>query len=116
MLVAALCVLSWSLRSPLDRNELAGGDEGSHGVLARNLLASPAQCPAPSITPLGPPGDEPPPYPALSALCMRVLGPKATAVRLLSMLSAFVMLLASAPLARRRSRFVHSTPSQPGRP
>ena len=58
----------WLVLSPLDANDLVGGDEGYYGTMARNVLASPRYLASTSLSPLGPPGDKPPLYPALLAL------------------------------------------------
>ncbi len=101
LLAAALVVCVWVALSPPSANDLVAGDEGYYGVMARNLIASPAQWAWPSLSPLGPPGDKPPGEPALIALAIGVLGPTATAVRVPSLLAAVLTLFASALLARR---------------
>lgn len=100
-LAALVVVLAWAALSPPGANDLVGGDEGYYGIMARNVLASPAQWAVPSLSPLGPPGDKPPVLPLLIAAAIRVLGPVASAVRLPSLLSAWAVLVAAAHLARR---------------
>lgn len=114
-LIALAIVAWWTLLSPPWANDLVGGDEGYYGVMARNLEATPRQWPVPSLTPLGDAGDKPPVLPAMIAIARWATGagraaadPRAvgsdaavTAVRLPSLLSAFVILFALALLARR---------------
>lgn len=71
----------WLMWSPLDGNEVVGGDEGYYGTMARNILSDARYLVGPSLSPLGPPGDKPPLYPAILALSIRALGPTATALR-----------------------------------
>ena len=101
----ALAVLGvgalWLAWSPLDANDLLGGDEGYYGTLARNLLADRAQWVSPSLTPLGPPGDKPPLYPGLLALSIAVGGPTATALRWPSLTLAMLIAIGAGVLARR---------------
>ncbi|MFN8586976.1 MAG: glycosyltransferase family 39 protein [Candidatus Eisenbacteria bacterium] len=97
-------VALWTLLSPPGANDLVGGDEGYYGVMARNVLASPAQWPAPALTPLGAPGDKPPLVPMLVALAVRAFGATATGARAVSLVASAVILWASAMLARRASR------------
>jgi 4-amino-4-deoxy-L-arabinose transferase-like glycosyltransferase len=94
-------VACWLIWSPLDGNDLVGGDEGYYGTMARNVLASPRQLVSPSLSPLGPPGDKPPLYPALLALSVRAFGPTAAALRWLSILSAAGIALGLAGLVGR---------------
>jgi 4-amino-4-deoxy-L-arabinose transferase-like glycosyltransferase len=105
MAVVALGVLAviagWLAWSPLGANDLIGGDEGYYGTMARNVLASPRQFVSPSLSPLGPPGDKPPLYPALLALSVRAFGPTATALRWPSVLAAACLALCLAALVRR---------------
>ncbi|HET7225771.1 MAG TPA: glycosyltransferase family 39 protein [Candidatus Eisenbacteria bacterium] len=91
IVVAALA--AWLAWSPLDANDVVGGDEGYYGVMARNVLAAPRYLASPAQTPLGAPGDKPPLYPALLALSMRALGVNATALRAPSIVSAGVIAL-----------------------
>jgi len=91
----------WLALSPLDANDLVGGDEGYYGTMARNLLASPCHLVSTALRPLGPPGDKPPLYPALLAASIRAFGPTATALRWPSLLFAFVTVLSLAALVRR---------------
>lgn len=83
-LVACAAGVVWLVLSPPGRNDLAGGDEGYYGTMARNVLASRAQLVSPSLSPLGPPGDKPPLYPLLIAPFVRAWGPVPAAVRALS--------------------------------
>ena len=71
----------WLVLSPPSRNDLAGGDEGYYGTMARNVLASRAQLVSPSLSPLGPPGDKPPLYPLLIAPFVRAWGAVPAAAR-----------------------------------
>ncbi len=91
----------WLLLSPLDANDLVGGDEGYYGTMARNVLASPRYLASTSLSPLGPPGDKPPLYPALLALSVGAFGPTATALRWPSLLAAGLIALCLAALIRR---------------
>lgn len=76
--------IAWLVLSPPGRNDLAGGDEGYYGTMARNVLSSRAQVVSPSLSPLGPPGDKPPLYPLLIAPFVRALGAVPASVRALS--------------------------------
>ena len=87
MLAAAL----WAVVSPPGADDLAGGDEGYYGTMARNVLASPQQLVSPSLSPLGPPGDKPPLYPLLLAPLVRVWGAVPAAVRAPSAVFAAVV-------------------------
>ncbi len=104
-LAAAVTVLGalalWIALSPPAANDVAGGDEGYYGVMARNALADPRYLVSPAQTPLGPPGDKPPLYPAMLALSVRALGPGAAALRLPSLLLAALVALGAAALAAR---------------
>jgi 4-amino-4-deoxy-L-arabinose transferase-like glycosyltransferase len=100
--VAAL----WLTWSPLDANDLLGGDEGYYGTLARNLLADRAQWLSPSLTPLGPPGDKPPLYPGLLALSIAAAGPTETALRWPSVALAVLIAIGAGVLARRAAQAV----------
>ena len=91
----------WVRWSPPGANDLVAGDEGYYGTLARNLLATREQWLSPSLTPLGPPGDKPPLYPALLAWSVAVAGPSADALRWPSLALAVVIALASGGLAMR---------------
>ena len=71
----------WLALSPPGANDLAGGDEGYYGTMARNVLASPHQLISPSLSPLGTPGDKPPLVPLLIAPFVRAWGPGIAAVR-----------------------------------
>lgn len=101
ILLALAVAALWLHWSPLDANDLAAGDEGYYGTLARNLLADPAQRLSPSLTPLGPPGDKPPLYPALLALSVAVGGPTAAALRWPSVVLAVLIALGAGVLAAR---------------
>ena len=102
IVLGVLAVIAcWLVWSPLDGNDLVGGDEGYYGTMARNVLASPRQLVSPSLSPLGPPGDKPPLYPALLALSVRAFGPSAAALRWLSVLSAACIALGLAGLVGR---------------
>lgn len=98
VLAGIACWLAWS---PLGANDLVGGDEGYYGTQARNILAAPRQLVSPALTPLGPPGDKPPLYPALLALSVGAFGPNETALRWLSILAAACTVLCVAGLVRR---------------
>jgi 4-amino-4-deoxy-L-arabinose transferase-like glycosyltransferase len=98
--VAGVAAL-WLHWSPLGANDLVGGDEGYYGTLARNLLAERAQWLSPSLTPLGPPGDKPPLYPALLALSVAGAGPNETALRWPSVALAALIALGVGVLAAR---------------
>ncbi|HKQ57320.1 MAG TPA: hypothetical protein VJY35_05595, partial [Candidatus Eisenbacteria bacterium] len=91
----------WVVWSPPDANDLVAGDEGYYGTLARNLLAAPDQRLSPSLTPLGPPGDKPPFYPALLAIPVAVLGPTAAALRWPSLVLSLLVAIATGALAAR---------------
>ncbi|HEY2955732.1 MAG TPA: glycosyltransferase family 39 protein [Candidatus Eisenbacteria bacterium] len=99
--IALAAVALWSALSPPGANDVAGGDEGYYGTMARNVLADPRQLVSPSLSPLGPPGDKPPFYPALLALAVRLLGPTAAALRWPSLLFSGVVIWATAALAMR---------------
>ncbi|MBI5170785.1 MAG: glycosyltransferase family 39 protein [Candidatus Eisenbacteria bacterium] len=94
---------AWAVLSPPWANDLVGGDEGYYGVMARNMAADRAQWPAPSLSPLGEPGDKPPLYPAMVALSLRAFGHTPLGVRAPSLLASVVILWACALLARRAS-------------
>ncbi len=94
-------IACWLVWSPLGANDLVGGDEGYYGTMARNIVASPRQLVSPSLSPLGPPGDKPPLYPALLALSVRAFGPTESALRWLSILAAACIALCVAGLVRR---------------
>lgn len=96
-------MLAWGALSPPWANDLVGGDEGYYGVMARNMAADRAQWPAPSLSPLGDPGDKPPLYPAMIALSLRAFGNTPLGVRAVSLLASVVILWACASLARRAS-------------
>jgi len=98
VLAMVACWLAWS---PLGANDLVGGDEGYYGTMARNVLASARQLVSPSLSPLGPPGDKPPLYPALLALSVRAFGPTEAALRWLSILAAACTALCVAGLVAR---------------
>ncbi|HXJ68034.1 MAG TPA: hypothetical protein VNM39_03950, partial [Verrucomicrobiae bacterium] len=83
-LIACMAGIAWLVLSPPGRNDLAGGDEGYYGTMARNVLSSRAQVVSPSLSPLGPPGDKPPLYPLLIAPFVRALGAVPASVRALS--------------------------------
>jgi 4-amino-4-deoxy-L-arabinose transferase-like glycosyltransferase len=101
-LVTVLAVIAgWLAWSPLDGNDLVGGDEGYYGTMARNVLAAPRYLVSPSLSPLGPPGDKPPLYPALLALSVWAFGPTAGALRWLTVLSAACIALCLSRLVRR---------------
>lgn len=95
--VAAL----WLVWSPLDANDVVGGDEGYYGTLARNMLADRGQWLSPSLVPLGPPGDKPPLYPGLLALTVAAGGPTAGALRWPSVVFAVLIALGVGVLADR---------------
>jgi 4-amino-4-deoxy-L-arabinose transferase-like glycosyltransferase len=99
--VAIVVAALWLHWSPLDANDLIGGDEGYYGTLARNLLNDRGQWISPSLTPLGPPGDKPPLYPALLALSVAALGPFEPALRWPSILMAVWIAIATGILAAR---------------
>jgi 4-amino-4-deoxy-L-arabinose transferase-like glycosyltransferase len=105
LVVIALGILGviglWLAWSPLEANDLVGGDEGYYGTMARNVLASPRYLVSTSLSPLGPPGDKPPLYPALLALSIRAFGPTATALRWPSLLAAACLALCLAAVVRR---------------
>src|SRR5262252_1929489 len=89
--IAIVVAALWLHWSPLDANDLVGGDEGYYGTLARNLLSDRGQWISPSLTPLGPPGDKPPLYPALLAVSVARLGPGEPALRRPSILMAVLL-------------------------
>jgi 4-amino-4-deoxy-L-arabinose transferase-like glycosyltransferase len=101
VLGVAAAIAGWLAWSPLGANDLTGGDEGYYGTMARNALASPHYLVSPSLSPLGPPGDKPPLYPALLALSIRAFGPTEGALRWLSILAAGCLALSLAWLVRR---------------
>jgi 4-amino-4-deoxy-L-arabinose transferase-like glycosyltransferase len=102
VLAIALAALAlWIGLSPPHRNDVVGGDEGYYGVMARNALAAPRFLVSPALTPLGPPGDKPPLYPALLALFVRGLGPTEAALRLPSLLCAALIVVCLASLVAR---------------
>jgi 4-amino-4-deoxy-L-arabinose transferase-like glycosyltransferase len=94
--IALAAVALWAALSPPGANDVAGGDEGYYGTMARNLLADARYLASPAQTPLGPPGDKPPVYPALLALAVRLLGPTAAALRWPSLLCSGVVIIAVA--------------------
>lgn len=98
ILVAVTC---WVRLSPLDANDLVGGDEGYYGTMARNVLASPRYVVSPSLSPLGPPGDKPPLVPVLLAASIHWLGPGEAALRWISIAAAAVIAFACGRLASR---------------
>ena len=85
-IVALLAGLLRLWCSPPWADDLIGGDEGYYGLMARNVLASPAQVLSPSLIPLGPPGDKPPLVPILIAASVRAFGVTTAAVRIPSIL------------------------------
>ncbi len=91
----------WITWSPLDANDLVGGDEGYYGTLARNMLADRGQWLSPSLVPLGPPGDKPPLYPGLLALSIAAGGPTETALRWPSVVLAVLIAFGVGVLASR---------------
>jgi 4-amino-4-deoxy-L-arabinose transferase-like glycosyltransferase len=99
--IALAALALWIALSPPQRNDVVGGDEGYYGTMARNVLASPRFLASPALTPLGPPGDKPPLYPALLAAFVRIMGPTAAALRWPSLLSALIVMLCVGALAGR---------------
>jgi mannosyltransferase len=97
--IAIAAVALWAALSPPGANDVAGGDEGYYGTMARNILADARYLVSPAQTPLGPPGDKPPVYPALLALAVRVMGPTEAALRWPSLLCSGLVILATALLA-----------------
>jgi 4-amino-4-deoxy-L-arabinose transferase-like glycosyltransferase len=91
----------WVALSPPGANDVVGGDEGYYGVMARNVIAHARYLVSPSQSPLGPPGDKPPLYPAMLALSVRLLGPTAGALRWPSLALAAVVALATAAFVAR---------------
>ena len=98
--IALAAVALWAALSPPGANDVAGGDEGYYGTMARNILADARYLASPAQTPLGPPGDKPPVYPALLAVAVRLLGPTEAALRWPSLLCSGVVIAASAWLLR----------------
>jgi 4-amino-4-deoxy-L-arabinose transferase-like glycosyltransferase len=96
--IALAAVALWAALSPPGANDVAGGDEGYYGTMARNILADARYLVSPALTPLGPPGDKPPVYPALLALVVRVLGPGEAALRWPSLLLSGLVVIAAARL------------------
>lgn len=103
LLVALAAPIAWAWISPLEANDVVGGDEGYYGTMARNVLADPGQWLAPSLTPLGPPGDKPPLYPALLAASVRAFGATATALRWPTLALAALLIALTGALVRRLS-------------
>ena len=99
--IALAAVALWAVLSPPGANDVAGGDEGYYGTMARNILADARYLVSPAQTPLGPPGDKPPAYPALLALAIRLFGPTAAALRWPSLLLSGVVIVAAALIAAR---------------
>jgi len=99
--IALAAVALWAALSPPGANDVAGGDEGYYGTMARNILADGRYLVSPAQTPLGPPGDKPPVYPALLALSVRLLGPTEAALRWPSLLFSGLVVIATALLAGR---------------
>jgi len=99
--IALAAVAMWAALSPPNANDVAGGDEGYYGTMARNVIADPHYLVSPAQTPLGPPGDKPPVYPALLALAVRMLGPTAAALRWPSLLFSGLVVIATGMLAAR---------------
>jgi len=99
--IALAAIVLWIALSPPSRNDLAGGDEGCYGTMARNVLAGPRFLVSPALTPLGPPGDKPPLYPAVLTPFIRALGPTEAALRLPSLLLAAIVVVATTMLAGR---------------
>jgi len=99
--IALAAIALWAALSPPGANDVQGGDEGYYGTMARNILADARGLVSPAQTPLGPPGDKPPVYPALLAASVRLLGPTAAALRWPSLLLSGVIVLAAARLTRR---------------
>ena len=97
--IALAAVALWALLSPPGANDVAGGDEGYYGTMARNILADARYLVSPAQTPLGPPGDKPPVYPALLAVAVRMLGPTEAALRWPSLLFSGLIVIAIARLA-----------------
>jgi 4-amino-4-deoxy-L-arabinose transferase-like glycosyltransferase len=97
--IALAAVALWAALSPPGANDVAGGDEGYYGTMARNILADARYLVSPAQTPLGPPGDKPPVYPALLAVAVRLLGPTEAALRWPSFLFSGVVMVAVALLA-----------------
>ena len=99
--IALAAIALWAALSPPGANDVAGGDEGYYGTMARNILADARTLVSPAQTPLGPPGDKPPVYPALLAVAVRLLGPTEAALRWPSLLFSGVVMIAVARLAGR---------------
>jgi 4-amino-4-deoxy-L-arabinose transferase-like glycosyltransferase len=76
-LIVAAGTECWLLWSPPGANDIVGGDEGYDGTIARNIAADPRLLWSTPLSPLEPPGDKPPLYPALLARSARALGPTA---------------------------------------
>ena len=95
--VATLVVLAgiagWLSWSRLGANELVGGDEGYYGVMAQSILVEPRLILSPPLSPLGPPGDKPPLYPALLAGSIRLFGSNEVALRWPSEAAALLIAL-----------------------
>lgn len=102
--VALAAPLAWALLSPLDANDVVGGDEGYYGTMARNVLADARQWLAPSLSPLGPPGDKPPLVPMLLAGSVRAFGPTPAALRWPMLLAAALLIAMTGALVRRATR------------
>ena len=94
--IALAAVALWAALSPPGANDVVGGDEGYYGTMARNILADARYLASPAQTPLGPPGDKPPVYPALLAIAVRLLGPTEAALRWPSLLCSGVVIVAIA--------------------
>jgi 4-amino-4-deoxy-L-arabinose transferase-like glycosyltransferase len=99
--IALAAVALWAALSPPGANDVAGGDEGYYGTMARNILVDARTLVSPAQTPLGPPGDKPPVYPALLSVAVRLLGPTESALRWPSLLFSGLVVIAAALLAGR---------------
>jgi 4-amino-4-deoxy-L-arabinose transferase-like glycosyltransferase len=100
-LVVFAGIAAWVFWSRLGANEIVGGDEGYYGVMAQSILVEPRRILSPPLSPLGPPGDKPPLYPALLAGSIRLFGSNELALRWPSEAAALAIALMLAALLAR---------------